>query len=990
MDIKLLKDAFSRLLTYTYFDKSDMFLRRAVADFALMVSDKGNEEAVFASLLKIAEGQDDEKLQKLLDEIHLIYLPKKLVDIEPASDLDKQLISNTSSDTAIVKRAIIKAHFPVELCILDVAWIMEYVYLTDFNLGNHLYGNRLDIIESGASIRKGNALFKRYHPLYKKWWGVGLAKANKNLQNDNDTCIVNFDIANFYHSIDFNFDAFVAAFEEEHPAKEISKDPLTGVIKRIYEKYWSCTYASKEEVFQGDNKGRHPLSLSLLSSHILANWYLKPLDDYIINTYHPIYYGRYVDDCMIVKSSVSKSRKMEERLNEELPELFLRDGEKLRFGIRNVENRAVYDRVSSLTVQAEKLYLYHFDHEMPQITIDNYVEEMMDRSSEFRFLTDDVGDSSVTLESITLVNALDAEEQNGRRLNILEDNRYKLSIYLSKINSRLARTPDDEILTAEVEKIYNYFSGRLLIKHYLMWEKLLTVFVLSGNDDYFRSFVQKIGAQIDRLTADNNLFEDNYNGVNEIRSSLRYHLAQCVLMARSLELKNYPIDKIYLYTFLTRNHYNTYPMQEFSNFYISEGVRVTAKKALSYSSKRIKYRWIPYYVPYYQIVSLLSLGRVYNPFVYKKAWRLWCLFNRMDYNSHHMDWIVFCNIDEDKIKERKDKVVEVEFNTKLAIDNDPDGLNVSVVEMDMTDKDPSEHLSNYGIINPSIVHKMHLILDRISETEDTDIFVMPELALPIYELMEYLRYSAKNEIAFVTGLEYIPRGKYVYNHIVTSLPITLYGQKDAVPVIRLKHHYAPVELAKFKSNVPHQNKVYQILYHWKGQVFTTYYCYELANVRERSHFYSKIDAIYCPVFNRDTPYYNNIAESCARDMHCYFVLGNVSHYGDTRVTQPTSSVTMNILRVKGGNTETNPAVILTTRISHKKLRAFQSQDELTQYDLIKDKKTEFKQTPPEFDHNMPSKRSERFVLVSEDADIFNPSWRPLLIHIIQTSMEYLP
>lgn len=988
MDIKLLKDAFSRLLSHTYFDKSDMFLRRSVAEFAMKVSAQDDEEVVFNNLLEIAEGRNNDMLQQLLDEIHLIYLPKTLTEVEPADALDKQLISNNSSNPAIVKRAIIKAYFPVELCILDIAWIMEYLYMTDYRLGSHLFGNRLDIIESGASIRKGNALFKRYHPLYKKWWGRGLYQANKNLKDGEDTCIVNFDIANFYHSIDFNFDAFLATFERDHPVKEISKAPLTYVVKRIYQKYWNCTNNSKLEVFQGDNNGKCPLPLSLLSSHILANWYLKPLDDYIINTFQPIYYGRYVDDCMIVKSSSSNSKKLEERLSEELPGLFLKDGEKLRFGVNGADDFA--DGIRRLSVQKEKLYLYHFDCEMPQTTIENYVEEMIDRSSEYRFLTDDIIDSNVTLESVTLVNALDAEEQNGRRLNILEDNKYKLSVYLSKINTRLARTPKDERLNAEVDKIYKYFSGRLLIKHYLMWEKLLSVFVLAGNDDYYKGFIEKISAQIEHLNTENNLFVGDYDGGEEIKDSLRFHLQQCVLMSRSLELKDYPFDEIYLHTFMSRNHYNTYPMQEFSKRYLTDGIRETAKHALSYSLKRINYRWIPYYVPYYQIVSMLSVGNKFDPFVYKKSWKLWCRFNRMDYNLHHMDWIVFCNIDEEKINKSAGKTIEVEFNTKLALEKDPDVLTVSMVGMDMSDDDPSKNLSNYGVINASAVHTMQLVLDRITETKNTDLFVMPELALPVYELMEYLRYSAKREVSFVAGLEYIPKGKHVYNHIVTSLPITLYGQKDAVPLIRLKHHYAPVELATLRSKVPIQDKIYQILYHWKGQVFTTYYCYELANVRERSHFFNKIDAMYCPVFNRDTPYYNNIAESCARDMHCYFVLGNVSHYGDTRVTQPTSSVTMNVLRVKGGNTDTNPAVVLTTRLDNKELREFQSQDEQTQYKLIKEKKTRFKQTPPEFNHEMPQKRCDRFILVPDKVDIFNLPWKPLLIQILQTNMEYLP
>ena len=99
---------------------------------------------------------------------------------------------------------------------------------------------------------------------------------------------------------------------------------------------------------------------------------------------------------------------------------------------------------------------------------------------------------------------------------------------------------------------------------------------------------------------------------------------------------------------------------------------------------------------------------------------------------------------------------------------------------------------------------------------------------------------------------------------------------------------------------------------------------------------------------------------------------------------------MNVLRVKGGNTDTNPAVVLTTRLDNKELRDFQSQDELTQYKLIKDKTTRFKQTPPEYNHEMPQKRCDRFMLVPDNVDILNLPWKPILTQILQLNMQYLP
>ena len=49
VDINLLKTAFRKLLTYAYFDKSDMVLRHNVALFATKLERKDEEDAVFGA-----------------------------------------------------------------------------------------------------------------------------------------------------------------------------------------------------------------------------------------------------------------------------------------------------------------------------------------------------------------------------------------------------------------------------------------------------------------------------------------------------------------------------------------------------------------------------------------------------------------------------------------------------------------------------------------------------------------------------------------------------------------------------------------------------------------------------------------------------------------------------------------------------------------------------------------------------------------------------
>lgn len=90
-------------------------------------------------------------------------------------------------------------------------------------------------------------------------------------------------------------------------------------------------------------------------------------------------------------------------------------------------------------------------------------------------------------------------------------------------------------------------------------------------------------------------------------------------------------------------------------------------------------------------------------------------------------------------------------------------------------------------------------------------------------------------------------------------------------------------------------------------------------------------------------------------------MSNTSKYGDSRVTQPTKSVEMNIMKVKGGNTEHNNVIVLSAEIDINKLREFQKKS------LTEQRKCEtFKCTPPDFEKSNIDKRQRRFILTSED------------------------
>lgn len=972
IDIDLFKTAFRKLLTYSYFDKSDLALRRRVAEFAKSLEPLEHESEVFEKILNVVNGNDDNSLNEWLDKMKLDFYPKAIK--EKGMPMSSHLVTNAPRERTVVERILIKVDIPVELMIIDVAWLIELGYLADVGLYDKSWGNRLDLISNYSGIRKGNSLFLKYHYQYRRWWEEGINAANNKLKDHKNVTIVNFDITNFYHSIDFEFETFFSDIEAQWPHIEFRNNALTKVLIKIYEHYWQMTQESDAFPFMGINQGKKPLPLSLMSAHVLANWYLNPLDRFIENL-HPLYYGRYVDDCMVALETRSTSEDAFESIQQELPGVFVKRDNAVKFAIGDYEEN---DRLGSLILQEEKLYIYRFDCELPQSSIEEYVHNQMERSSEFRFLTDEGNNVAVGLEFVTLVSALEADEENGRRFNLLEENKYKLSVYLAKLANKLVKYGREYEHYDEVDKLFRYFSGSLLIKHYQKWEMFLTVFVLGGRKDYVKEFCKKIKKQISKLKVEEHVFENNsVLGISRLKEVLTNHLEQSRLMALSLERGRSLADKIYLDTFMVRTHYNIYPMQEFAKRFSIDGVRMNAT-SIQYDYSLLNYRWMPYYVKLYELIAMLSIGRKYNRDTFEKAYHHYRQLNHFGFE--HDRNVLF--------RFPKEHPEVSEFNTTLSIEDCKDEFAVSIVNMDVADDDLGRLIDNYGIIDVKKVKKMQLILDHITMVSGTDIFIQPELTLPEYELMEYCRYSANHEVAFTSGMEYVIKDGFVYNHIVTCLPVTIYGVKDAVPVIRLKNFYAPKEVETITGKgykVPKNQRMWQNLYHWRDHLFTTYYCYELTSIQHRSFFFNKIDAMYCPVFNPDTYYFNNIAESLARDMHCYFILGNVSHYGDSRVTQPTSQVYMNLLRVKGGNTKENEVSILSTMINVDVLRRFQKLNHEEQKSYIEQNKDcKLKQTPPGY--------SRAGVLLREYANRFVYKWKDweddFLLNLCQSNMDY--
>jgi hypothetical protein len=228
-----------------------------------------------------------------------------------------------------------------------------------------------------------------------------------------------------------------------------------------------------------------------------------------------------------------------------------------------------------------------------------------------------------------------------------------------------------------------------------------------------------------------------------------------------------------------------------------------------------------------------------------------------------------------------------------------------------------------------------------SRIADADLFLLPECSVPYELISSFAKYSEKNQMSIIAGLEHWKVKSISLNFIVTILPIEVNGVNDSIVVYRLKNHYSHHEEMDVRGNdniVPKPLKYRYDLFNWKGLYFSPYYCVELADIIHRSIFKSKVDLIISSEWNQDTNYFSSIVESLSRDLHCYVAQVNNSEYGDSRLTQPTKTEKKDLIRLKGGLNNT----ILVGEIDINSLREFQRKN----YELTKDDKT-FKPVPPD-------------------------------------------
>lgn len=1010
--------AYKKLKNYYYNDNTSLFIKQRIADFENEIGyDEDLEESLrkkFDEVLSLINSSKVKIVKYLKEVIDCKVTPKSL------SEKRRNLLTNrTNSEEILVDRINFFIDAPIEVHLISVLWITQIGVYINKLIDSDNYAYKLELTEDingEESVVNGFRIFKPYYLQYQSWRDNAIKTAEQILSEKKDVVILSLDVKNYFHSVNLSFDKLESDLKKVgfnvRSSKKVAK--LFDLIPAINLIYTECLNKINSEEFDFPI-----LPIGLLSSGVLANYYLKDFDKKIKETLNPVYYGRYVDDIMIVLTNVNvfpnsvspvnrflndyfvKRKLLSFDFSKNKSNLFLKDNknsddnEFVDISVSEIDPDEVdyyvflwdanqikfkINGFDSLWIQSSKVMLQDFHYNESPALINKFKKNIEKNRSEFRYLPNEEEiDKEFDEEAFSM--QYDDSINKLRSIKEFREDKYGASKYLAaKIFTSSLKEKKTKNLK-DNNQVLTFFKGEVGIDFHTLWEKVATFFVINDEHDALFKFFNKTRIAINSIKLKKGC---GPNLLQKLREDLLEYLkiSIAVPIAYNLKFNLYKFSKIneidveiidlaksIRMANLFRNNWVSIPALNYTRYayageFIYNLLERDKKKLnkdftngnLNLCERAIKLA--PRYVQFhevnvlkiYQTLSTIEedyedvaskIAEIPNE-AFKDYWRTNFQWKYSNYDENRVDSLKKTYFAINSLDSYGNKFIRA-FSNKTLLSKDK---KIALANIKMKPKDIESSIRNRANIDKERREQIFKLMNEV-EREQADIFVLPEVSIPCEWITLLSHQSKKSNTCIIAGLEHwVNDAKVAFNLMAVILPIYKGQYRTNIINLRLKNHYSPEENRLLKGNrlvLPRElSKEYQkvyTLFNWRGVYFSTYNCFELADIQDRAIFKSKVDFIVASEYNRDIYYFSDIAGSWVRDLHCYFIQVNSSDFGDSRILQPSSSIDRNILQIKGGENSS----IIVGKLKINDLREFQRKDHYLQKE-----DGSFKPTPPDF------------------------------------------
>lgn len=991
------RHAYLYLKNYAYYENINFFLKKKVAKFECDSFDVSIEK--LSSLLNDGNFTTSSVFKNWLESIDCYVLPKSISRSEDKDGNGKEnglFISNVTSSSKYHVKVNYFISAPVELHIIEVLWCLIVGPILDEDLSECCYGSRLDDSAKKFTQQKnaGNfrSLFKYYVKQYGSWRDQALSVATDIHKNNESVALLSLDLKSYFYNINLDFskiaDQIETVFED--------KDQLRGIALKL-NKSLEMIFSAYSRKMAPSLKSTHPgcenklsLPIGLASSALLGNWYLSKFDKDILEKVRPDYYGRYVDDIIMVFRN-PRTDYGDEPPVKSFVRRFLR--EQLIECNKNATNPCFYIKIgdNKLPVQQDKLIFYLLDKEHSRAVLEVFREELQERSSAFRFLPGE--DVERELDRFAYDVLYEGSHNKLRSIKGLIENETELVSYLERqiILHRLCKFDKKDSVARQLER---FFKGENVFRFSRLWEKVYRYAVVVRDYDFIQTFYKDLNSEIGKasvfqepkdpraedlskkLRKDMKLYNKISLGLSVALLDMDLIQSHGELSGRGkrseglrLFLKKHRKIRRLAVAFrdanLIRHNLVAWPMANYTGFRgdLTDERKFRESHDLDFKDEKIQRS--PRFIHFdeWQLFCLqksLAQKEQRSLVGWQKKFQEECQeyssrirVERSDDGQASGEMPVCESLRETFSKEEgseksgnSEKIRKCSFIVGKKPESPPKKIRIALANIKIKKSD-IEHAIRKDK-KPNISFERQKVLYEIMNSairEKADVLVMPELSTPVSWLPFMVAHCRRHQLAMIFGLEHWEVCGQVHNLLVELLPFKMSEKyHSCFMTARIKNHYAPKELKLIENlrlKPPHTLDNHESYYNkisWRGITFASYNCYELSDIEHLALFKSEIDILFACCCNRDTNYYQSILESAVRDIHCYVIQSNASQYGASCVLRPAKTEEKTMLFVKGGE---NPCVLIT-EIDVAALRDFQ-------YKPNSWSKDSFKPLPPGFD-----------------------------------------
>jgi len=352
------------------------------------------------------------------------------------SDLDEEYSPDKATKTVL---RIIE-NLPVAFHVITTLWINKIGEQFDSILSENAYGNRIRRHNGNPNL-KALGTFNHYLHYYQVWRDNGLKKIRTALEQEKRVIAITGDFTAFYHNIDASFiisDQFLG--QSGISLKNEEKEFTELIVEML--NHWA------EHTPLG-----HGLPVGCSISAVIANAALFLFDKQIEDKLQPLYYGRYVDDFILVIENISKFSNLTEALKwilVQVPSLSKEsessnESNNLRISFNLNKQLEIPNEKSktNLYFEKNKTKLFLLNPPSGLAFLNSLAYQIKEQSSEWRSLPELPDDKYIASMLLSACNKTGEEADNLRKADSLSTRRAMFAIKLRDFESYSRNLPSD-------------------------------------------------------------------------------------------------------------------------------------------------------------------------------------------------------------------------------------------------------------------------------------------------------------------------------------------------------------------------------------------------------------------------------------------------------------------------------------------------------------------------------------------------------------------